>query len=122
MTQVRGMSGVLVLGVVVLLAGACSGSEAMARGLRTYVERYAFGHPTGLDLALVLGEAAVLSRGGSAMGLAVRSSKPPATLPTPPNCGAAAATAASMSAPMANGPTPKALPNGASAEVTPPYV
>jgi hypothetical protein len=34
------------------------GAEAMARGLRTYVERYAFEHPTGRDLALVLGEAA----------------------------------------------------------------
>jgi len=34
------------------------GPEAMARGLRTYVQRYAFQHPTGRDLALVLGESA----------------------------------------------------------------
>jgi hypothetical protein len=32
------------------------GPEAMARGLRLYVERFAFSHPTGLDLEAVLGE------------------------------------------------------------------
>ena len=34
------------------------GPEAMARGLRTYFERYRFGHPTGVDLFETLGEVA----------------------------------------------------------------
>ena len=34
------------------------GSEAMARGLRNYVDQFSFGHPTGRDLATVLGESA----------------------------------------------------------------
>jgi hypothetical protein len=34
------------------------GREAMARGLRSYFERYRFGHPTGSDLFEALGEAA----------------------------------------------------------------
>lgn len=34
------------------------GAEALARGLRAYVVRHAFGHPTGRDLVAVLGERA----------------------------------------------------------------
>ena len=33
------------------------GSDAMARGMRTYVERFSFGHPTGSDLVATLSEA-----------------------------------------------------------------
>ncbi len=40
------------------------GPEAMARGLRNYVERYSFRHPTGGDLVEVLSEAADRDLGG----------------------------------------------------------
>jgi hypothetical protein len=46
------------MGIALRTVEGLIGAEAMARGLRTYVERFAYRHPTGRDLALVLGEAA----------------------------------------------------------------
>ena len=46
------------MGVALRTVEGLIGAEAMARGLRTYVERFAFEHPNGRDLAAVLGEAA----------------------------------------------------------------
>jgi len=46
------------MGVALRTVEGLIGAEAMARGLRTYVDRYSFGHPTGRDLAQTLGEAA----------------------------------------------------------------
>jgi hypothetical protein len=46
------------MGVALRTVEGLIGAEAMARGLRAYVERFAFEHPTGQDLAQVLGEAA----------------------------------------------------------------
>jgi hypothetical protein len=44
--------------VVIRTAEGLIGSDAMARGLRTYFERYSFRHPTGADLVATLSETA----------------------------------------------------------------
>jgi len=46
------------MGITLRTVEGLIGPEAMARGLRAYVERYAFEHPTGRDLAQVLEETA----------------------------------------------------------------